>query len=49
MIAQTKAVLDAYAAAGGSVREVVIADCGHSPFIEKADEFNAALHEFLGG
>ncbi len=47
MIAQTSAVLDAYAAAGGSVEEVVLADCGHSPFIEKAAEFNAALHSFL--
>ena len=49
MIAQTKAILDAYAAAGGDAREAVIADCGHTPFIEKADEFNAALHGFLSG
>ncbi len=48
MIAQTKAVLDAYARAGGEVREALIADCGHTPFIEKAAEFNAALHDFLG-
>ena len=49
MIAQTKAVLDAYAAAGGSVEEVVLEDCGHTPFVEKAAEFNAALHGFLSG
>ena len=47
MIAQTRQVLDSYAAAGGSVDEVVIEDCGHTPFIEKADEFNQALHRFL--
>lgn len=47
MIAQIKHVLDNYAAAGGSVEEVVIADCGHTPFVEKAAEFNAALHAFL--
>ena len=49
MIAQTRSVLDAYAAAGGSVEEVLLADCGHSPFVEKAAEFNAALHGFLSG
>ena len=48
MIAQTRAVLDAYAQSGGSVTEVVLADCGHTPFLEKAAEFNAALHDFLG-
>ncbi len=47
-IAQTKHVLDKYAAAGGSVEEVVIADCGHTPFVEKAAEFNQALQAFLG-
>src|SRR5690606_7068931 len=29
MIGQTRAVLDAYAAAGGQVREEVFAECGH--------------------
>ncbi len=47
MIAQIKQVLDNYAAAGGSVEEIVIEDCGHSPFIEKAAEFNQALQAFL--
>ena len=47
MIAQIRHVLAGYAAAGGSVEEVVIEDCGHTPFIEKAAEFNAALHAFL--
>lgn len=48
MVAQTRAVLDRYAAAGGNYREVVIADCGHSPHVEKPAEFDAALHAFLG-
>ena len=47
MVAQTRHVLDRYAAAGGHVNEVVIKDCGHTPFIEKAAEFNSALHAFL--
>ena len=47
MIVQTRQVLDKYAAAGGSVQEVVIEDCGHTPFVEKAAEFNRALYAFL--
>ena len=47
MIDQTRFVLENYRAAGGAVSEVVIADCGHTPFIEKAAEFNQAFHAFL--
>lgn len=47
MVGQTRAVLDKYAAAGGAYREVVIENAGHSPFIEKPDEFNAAFHKQL--
>ena len=47
MIAQIKHVLAAYAAAGGRDDEVLIEDCGHTPFIEKAVEFNQALQSFL--
>lgn len=43
MLAQTRAVLDRYAAAGGTTREVVFDDCGHSPHIEKPDEFRGEL------
>lgn len=43
MLAQTRAVLDRYAAAGGTTREVVFDDCGHSPHIEKPEEFRAEL------
>lgn len=49
MLKQTRAVLQRYAAAGGSYREVVIDDAGHAPFIEKPDEFNAVFHGHLAG
>jgi pimeloyl-ACP methyl ester carboxylesterase len=49
MLSQTRAVLEKYAAAGGAYREVVIQDAGHVPFIEKPEEFNAALHAHLTG
>ena len=48
MIQQIRHVLGNYAAAGGVVTEAVIDDCGHTPFVEKAAEFNRHLHTFLG-
>ena len=47
MIGQTRAVLEQYAAAGGSYQEVVIENAGHLPFIEKPDAFNQAFHTHL--
>lgn len=47
MVAQTRAVLERYAAAGGRYREHVIADAGHTPYVEKPAEFMAALSAFL--
>ncbi len=47
MLGQLRAVLDRYQAAGGRYAEHVLADCGHSPHIEKADEFRHLLHAFL--
>jgi pimeloyl-ACP methyl ester carboxylesterase len=47
MVSQTRALLDEYAARGGNYREEVFADCGHTPHIEKPDEFRRALTEFL--
>lgn len=47
MLDQIRAVLERYKANGGSYEEVVIADAGHCPFIEKPEEFNAAFHAFL--
>ncbi len=49
MVSQTRAVLERYAEAGGSFREEVIADTGHTPYIEKPDVFNALLHAHLAG
>lgn len=48
MIGQTRAILERYAAAGGSYQEVIIQDAGHIPFIEKPEEFNRAFHAHLG-
>lgn len=49
MIAQTRAVLDRYAAAGGHVTELELQNCGHSPHLEHPDEFRDALLAQLGG
>ena len=49
MVAQTRAVLDAYRVRGGSYAERVLADCGHSPHLEHPDRFVAELAEFLTG
>ena len=49
MIAQTRAVLDAYAAAGGKYRELVFEGVGHSPHLERPEEFRAALLELIEG
>jgi len=47
MVSQTRAVLEKYKANGGSYTEVVVADAGHSPHIEKPAEFMAALTAHL--
>ena len=49
MLAQTRAVLDSYAANGGSYREEVIEDAGHSPYLEQPEAFNTAFHAHLTG
>jgi len=47
MVSQIRALLDEYAAGGGNYREEVFADCGHTPHIEKPDEFRRALTDYL--
>jgi pimeloyl-ACP methyl ester carboxylesterase len=47
MIRQTRAVLEAYQAAGGSYREIVLPDVGHAPHIEAPEKFRAELIEFM--
>jgi pimeloyl-ACP methyl ester carboxylesterase len=49
MLAQTRAVLDSYAAAGGRYREVVIDDAGHGPHLDQPERFLAELCGQLGG
>lgn len=47
MVAQTRAVLDRYAAAGGRYDEVVVDGAGHSPHVERPEEFRDAFFAFL--
>lgn len=47
MVSQTRYVLDQYKANGGAYEEVVIADAGHTPYVEKPEEFLAALARAL--
>jgi pimeloyl-ACP methyl ester carboxylesterase len=47
MIGQTRAVLDRYAVADGSYREVVFSDCAHSPHIEKPGEWVAEFRKLV--
>ena len=47
MVSQIRALFDRYAEAGGSYREEVIADCAHTPHVERTDEFRRALAAFL--
>ena len=39
MVGQTRHILEQYEANGGSFEEVVIAETGHSPYIEKPDGY----------
>jgi pimeloyl-ACP methyl ester carboxylesterase len=47
MVSQIRAVLGEYTSRGGACREEVVPDCGHSPHIEKPEEFRRALFGFL--
>ena len=49
MVGQVRAVLDRYAANGGTYREEVLANCGHSPHIEHTDDFRRLFFAFLAG
>ncbi len=49
MVAQMRAVLDQYQAAGGHYDEVVISESGHSPHIEQPEAFQQAFFAFLAG
>jgi pimeloyl-ACP methyl ester carboxylesterase len=47
MLAQTRAVLERYAAAGGRYREEVIPEAAHVPFITHPDDYDRVFHAFL--
>ncbi|MBB3676403.1 alpha/beta hydrolase [Modestobacter versicolor] len=47
MVTQTRAVLDRYAASGGRYREALLPGVGHSPHVERPQEFTVALLEHL--
>lgn len=47
MVSQMRLVLDNYTANGGTYREVVLPDCGHSPHVEKQDEVVSLFTEFV--
>jgi len=47
MVSQTRHVLEQYQANGGSYEEVVIAETGHTPYVEKPDEFMATFSKVL--
>ena len=47
MLAQTRRVLMSYRAAGGRYEEIVLEDTGYTPFIERAQEFDAIFHAHL--
>jgi pimeloyl-ACP methyl ester carboxylesterase len=49
MVAQTRAVLNGYAVAGGRYREAVIEDAGHGPHLDQPERFLAELTSHLAG
>ncbi|MEW1960883.1 alpha/beta hydrolase [Microbacterium sp. NPDC077644] len=48
MVTQTRNVLTAYEAAGGDVTEVEFEGVGHSPHLERPEEFRTALLQRIG-
>ncbi len=49
MVSQVRYVLGQYAANGGNVTTHIFLDCGHTPYLEKPAEFNAAFHALIQG
>jgi pimeloyl-ACP methyl ester carboxylesterase len=47
MVAQTRGVLDDYAASGGRYREAVIEESGHGPHLDQPERFMSALEQHL--
>ncbi len=49
MLDQTRTVLERYKRSGGAYKEVTLENCGHTPYVEKPQEFNEAFHAHLLG
>ena len=49
MITQTRYLLDGYRDEGGSVSEVIVRMCGHTPFLEQPEMITETLNNFLMG
>jgi pimeloyl-ACP methyl ester carboxylesterase len=47
MVSQMRTVLEQYKANGGSYREIIFSDCGHSPHLERPTEFLTELKTVL--
>lgn len=47
MVSQTRHVLDAYQANGGSYKEEVFENCGHSPYIEEEQRFRDLFYDWI--
>lgn len=48
MVAQTRAVLERYAANGGEYREVALPEAGHAPHLDEAEVFVREVAEHIG-
>lgn len=48
MVAQTRAVLERYAANGGTYREVALPDAGHAPHLDEPEIFDTELAAHIG-
>lgn len=48
MVSQTRAVLERYRAAGGTVTELTLEDCGHAPHLDQVAAFDEALAAHVG-
>ncbi len=47
MVSQTRAVLEQYKSNGGQYTEAVLANTGHTPYIEQPEAFNRLFHNHL--
>jgi hypothetical protein len=47
MVGQTRSILEQYKAKGGAYEEIVIENTGHTPYVEKPEEFMAVFGKVL--